>query len=83
MARNVEDLEYVLKMIIGNEILKDSEHGPNVPWNTELAGKKGLRIGVVRVNEYCAIPKCGLRALELTIDALREKGNEIIEFKIP
>ncbi|KAK9456708.1 amidase signature domain-containing protein [Dipodascopsis uninucleata] len=82
MARTFEDLKYVFKVLID---MKPWEYDGTVypiPWR-EVTLPKKMKIGILTDDGVVAPSPACARALNLTIDALKKAGHEIVEFKPP
>lgn len=82
MARTLDDLTYFTRSIIGMQPWKYDPSVHPLPWRSEIeadSGTKKLRVGVMRTDGVVDPAPACLRALEMTEEALRRAGHEIIE----
>ncbi|KAK9479051.1 amidase signature domain-containing protein [Lipomyces japonicus] len=82
MARTFEDLKYIFKVLID---LKPWEYDYTVhpiPWR-EVTLPSRMKVGVIYDDGIITPSPACARALQLTIDALKKQGHEIVEFSPP
>lgn len=83
MARTLPDLTYFLKSIVDTKPWTMDYSVHPLEWRQkpidELNNKKKLRVGVMFTDGIVDPSPACARALQLSVDALRKKGHEIIE----
>lgn len=87
MARTLDDLTYFTRSIVGMQPWKYDPSVHPLPWRPEIeaeylaadSGKKKLRVGIMRTDGVVDPAPACLRALEMTEEALRRAGHEIVE----
>lgn len=83
MARTLPDLSYFLKSVIS---MKPWEYDYSVhpmPWNDSLKLPAKCKVGVLYDDGVVTPSPACKRALDLTIDALKAKGHDIVPFSAP
>jgi fatty acid amide hydrolase len=76
LARTAKDLSSILKVMYSDQKF-DNQIVP-MPWNENVQFKK--RIGVIRKFDFLEPSAAANRALQETLDKLKEKGYEIVDF---
>lgn len=82
MARTLPDLTYFLKSIISMKPWNYDYSVVEMPWKTPSPAKK-LKFGVLWTDGIVDPSPACLRALKLSVDALKAEGHEIVDFTAP
>lgn len=83
MARTLPDLSYFLKAVMGMKPWEYDYSCNPMPWNNEIKLPEKLKIGVMYDDGIVTPSPACARALELTVEALKSKGHEIVTFDAP
>lgn len=87
MARTLNDLTYFTKSIIQMKPWKYDYSCHPMEWNqdaeNEWTDKKKMRVGILRTDGVVDPSPACKRALEMTEEALRRAGHEIVEIDVP
>lgn len=83
MARTFKDLSYFLKAVIGMKPWDYDYSVHYMPWKEDETLPKKLKVGVMYSDGIVTPSPACARALEMTVDALKAKGHEIIPFESP
>lgn len=82
MARSLPDLTYFLKSVIDMKPWEYDYTVLPIPWrDVELPSK--LKVGVIYDDGVVTPTPACARALELTVDALKKQGHDVVEFNPP
>ncbi|KAK9467686.1 amidase signature domain-containing protein [Lipomyces arxii] len=82
MCRSFDDLEYVFKSIIQMKPWDYDYTVHPIPWREVTLAKK-LKIGVMADDGVVTPSPACARALQLTVDALKKQGHEVVTFVPP
>ncbi|KAK7202485.1 amidase signature domain-containing protein [Myxozyma melibiosi] len=82
MCRYFEDLEYVFKAIIDMKPWDYDYTSHPIPWR-EVTLPAKLKIGVMYDDSVVTPSPACARALQLTVDALKKQGHEVVVFTPP
>ncbi|KIX08056.1 uncharacterized protein Z518_02711 [Rhinocladiella mackenziei CBS 650.93] len=86
MARTLDDLTYFTKAFIQMKPWEVDYTVHPIPWRQELydatAESKRVRVGLMTTDGVCTPAPAIARGLELTAEALRSAGHEVIEIPI-
>lgn len=82
MCRYFEDLEYVFKAIIDLKPWEYDYTTHPIPWR-EISLPAKLKIGVMYDDGVVTPAPACARALQLTVDALKKQGHEVVIFTPP
>ncbi|EXJ87338.1 hypothetical protein A1O3_04297 [Capronia epimyces CBS 606.96] len=87
MARTLDDLTYFTKAFIQMKPWEVDYTVHPIPWRQELydatSESKRLRVGLMTTDGVCRPAPAIARGLELTADALRAAGHEVVEIPVP
>jgi Asp-tRNA(Asn)/Glu-tRNA(Gln) amidotransferase A subunit family amidase len=82
MARTVEDVELLSRILFSSDPPNDYEGIAPVPYrDVELPRK--LRIGYYFEDHFIKTSPANRRAVQETVDALKQRGHELVEFELP
>lgn len=87
MARTLNDLHYFTRAVLGAGPWTYDHSCHPLPWRTEIvdqyAGKKKLKVGVLRSDGVVDPSPACKRALSIVEEALRKAGHELVEVDPP
>ncbi|CAK7891813.1 hypothetical protein CAAN1_19S00210 [[Candida] anglica] len=83
MARDLDDLKLVTKLIIDSKPWVYDPKVPPIPWREVVDYPKKLSFGIITGNGESKLHPPVRRALELARQALISQGHEVIEWKPP
>ncbi|PHH83286.1 hypothetical protein CDD82_2466 [Ophiocordyceps australis] len=87
MARTMDDLFYFTHAVLNKETWRFDHTCHPVPWRqqhvVDVAGKKSLRVGIMRTDDVIDPSPACKRALEMAEVALKRDGHQIVEIDPP
>lgn len=80
MARDAESLEYFAKIVYNSNPTSYDFNCLPIPWREPQLPEK-LSFGVLRYDGICRVTPPVQRALDMTIEAVKKAGHEVIEWE--
>ncbi|KAA8910990.1 hypothetical protein TRICI_004001 [Trichomonascus ciferrii] len=80
MTRDVESLEYITRVILDNNPTAYDFDCMPTPWREPHLAQK-LSFGIMRFDGTCRVTPPVERAMNMTVQALRDAGHEVIEWE--
>ncbi|KAL1305684.1 hypothetical protein AAFC00_007277 [Neodothiora populina] len=87
MTRTLFDLQYFTRAFIQCEPWKHDATVHPIPWRQDVSDafteKKKLRVGVMRTDGVIDPSPACIRALEMTVVALKDQGHDVFDLTLP